>query len=256
MTASTLSAHLGYLFTNLPLMDRFSKARGAGFDCVEHPAPFDISPSEMVDLLETNGLKMAQISSGMGRSGEKGLASLPDREDEFKEGFSRALDYAEHIGCPFVHAMAGVKGDETTYLKNIDVAQKLSEGRTPELLIEAISSATVPDYFMSDVDRLLDLATSRKFKVLIDTFHACAMQCDPADAIRRAGSALGHVHIADFPGRAEPGTGTTNFQGILSALDAIAFSGAIGFEYVPSGQHHLNWMTKWTAHLRAQQSTA
>ncbi|MBT0958919.1 TIM barrel protein [Alphaproteobacteria bacterium KMM 3653] len=242
---ATLSAHLGYLFPDLPLEQRFLRARDSGFTCVEHPAPFSIPAETLRGILDGNGLKIAQISSGMGQQGEKGLASLPGREAEFRDDFARALDYAEGIHCPFVHAMAGVNGTMATYLNNLDVAQKLSENRAPELLIEAISNTTVPGYFMSDIATLLALAQERGFKVSIDTFHACATGYDPAEALLRAGASLGHVHVADYPGRAEPETGTIDFAAMHDALRSLPYCGAIGFEYVPSGPSHLDWLPWW-----------
>ncbi|MCJ7873379.1 TIM barrel protein [Phaeobacter sp. J2-8] len=242
---ATLSAHLGYLFPDLPLEQRFPRARDSGFTCVEHPAPFAIPAATLRGILDDTGLKIAQISSGMGQQGEKGLASLPGREAEFHDDFARALDYAEDIHCPFVHAMAGVNGTMATYLNNLDVAQKLSENRAPNLLIEAISDATVAGYFMSDIATLIALAQERGFKVLIDTFHTCATGYDPAEALLRAGASLGHVHIADFPGRAEPATGTIDFAAVHDALHNLSYAGAIGFEYVPSGPNHLDWLPQW-----------
>ena len=213
MPGNPFSAHLGYLFAKLPLEDRFAAARAAGFEAVEHPAPVALSPDRMRTLLEATGLKLAQITSGMGGAGEKGIASLAGRETEFRDGYARALDYAEAVGCPFVHAMAGVGGDDATYRGNIEAAVRLSEGRAPKVLVEAISHAAVPGYHMAHVDDLLALARSLpgQISVLIDTFHATADGHDPAAAIRAAGSALGHVHIADHPGRSEPGTGSVDF---------------------------------------------
>ncbi len=246
------SAHLGYLFTDLPLERRFEAVARAGFEAVEHPAPFDIAPVRMAELLSDNGLQMAQVTSGMGEAGEKGLASLPGRERSFRDGYARALDYAEAIGCPFVHAMAGVHGDRTTYLRNLDAAQSLCEGRAPSLLIEAISTAAVPGYHLCEVMDLLALAATRPLHVLIDTFHAASCGMDPKEAIQRAGSKLGHVHVADHPGRHEPGSGTLQFPQIINALRLSGYAGAVGFEYLPSVADHLKWMPEWRA-LRAGQ---
>lgn len=247
MDCNLLSAHLGYLFTELPLEARFDAARRAGFEAVEHPEPFSIPLGRMRELLAASGLRLAQITSGMGKSGEKGLASLAGRESEFRDGYARALDYAEAVDCPFVHAMAGVDGDEATYRGNIDAAIRLSEGRTPRVLVEAISHAAVPGYHMAHVDDLLALAQSsaERLRVLIDTFHATADGHDPVTAIRAAGGALGHLHIADHPGRREPGTGSIDFSAVMAVLAEIGFQGAIGFEYLPSGPHHLNWLPEW-----------
>lgn len=241
------SAHLGYLFTDLPLEQRFAAARAAGFEAVEHPAPFDIEPTRVRELLEANELHMAQITSGMGDVGEKGIACLPGRETEFRESYARALDYAEAVGCLFVHPMAGVGGNEATYRANIEAAVRLAEGRNPCVLVEAISETAVPGYHMAHIDDLLALARDLegRISVLIDTFHAMADGHTPADAIAAAGRFLGHVHIADFPGRQEPTTGNIDFVSVFNALNDIGFTGSIGFEYLPSRADHLSWLSEW-----------
>jgi 2-dehydrotetronate isomerase len=241
------SAHLGYLFLDLPLARRFDAARAAGFEAVEHPAPFALAATDLRDLLDANGLRMAQITSGMGNAGEKGIACLPGREAEFRDGYARALDYAETIDCPFVHPMAGVGGNDLTYRANIEVAVRLAEGRKAGVLVEAISHATVSGYHMAHINDVLALARSfpMQIRVLIDTFHATADGHGPAATITAAGPHLGHVHIADFPGRHEPMTGSTDFASIFNALADLRFGGAIGFEYLPSEANHLTWLPAW-----------
>ncbi len=241
------SAHLGYLFTELPLEQRFAAANAAGFEAVEHPAPFAIPASRMRDLLHAHGLRMAQITSGMGNAGEKGITCLPGREVEFRDGYARALDYAEAIDCPFVHPMAGVGGEAATYQANVEVAVQLAEARKPRVLVEAISDAAVPGYHMAHIDDLLALARrlEGRVSVLIDTFHATADGHDPAAALIAAGQYLGHVHIADAPGRHEPATGRIDFAAVLNTLADLKFKGAIGFEYLPSGPDHLGWLPEW-----------
>ena len=246
--ARSLSAHIGYLFADRRLEERFAAARAAGFDAVEHPAPFELSPERARALLDALGLTLAQISSGTGGPGEKGLASLPGREQAFRDGYARALDWAEAAGCPLVHAMAGVQGDPATYRRNLDAALRLCEGRRPRLLVEAISAAAVPGYHMAHISDLLKLAQDLPgVRLLVDSFHAATDGHDPAAAIRAAREALGHVHIADHPGRGQPGTGALNFAGIVAALDETGYAGAIGFEYVPDGADHLTWLPTWPA---------
>lgn len=244
-----LSAHLGYLFTDLPLRYRFEAARTAGFDAVEHPSPFDIPAKELADILAGTGLRMAQITSGTGKAGEKGIASLHGREAEFHDSYARALDYAEEIGCPFVHAMAGVGGDLATLRANLERAADLCEGRSPRLLIEAISEAAVPNYTLCHMDDLIALggAMGPRVNLLVDTFHARADGHDPAMVIRRAGARLGHVHVADFPNRHEPNSGQIDFGAVIGALTDAGYDGAVGFEYIPSGPDHLEWLTRWRA---------
>ncbi|MBM3606332.1 MAG: TIM barrel protein [Alphaproteobacteria bacterium] len=238
-----LSAHIGYLFTDLPLRERPAAARAAGFDAVEHPTPFEIPARELRTLLDDQGLHLAQMSSGMGRQGEKGLAALPGREAEFRDSFSRALDYAEEVGSPYLHPMAGVRGDLSVYRSNLEAALRMAETRYPAVLVEVISAATVPGYMMAVPDDLLALARNYPhLRILVDSFHVRACGQDPVTVLREAGAALGHVHVADHPGRHEPGTGSIDFDALLQALSEIGYRGAVGFEYVPSSGDHLAWM--------------
>lgn len=113
MTALPLSAHIGYLFTELPLEGRIAAARKAGFDAIEHPQPFAIPADRMVAYLKAEGLTFSQMAAATGNAsrGEKGLTALPGREADFRQALEQSLDYAEAIGCPFVHPMAEVPAE-------------------------------------------------------------------------------------------------------------------------------------------------
>jgi len=240
MTQPRFSAHIGYLYTDLPLAARPAAAARDGFTAIEHPEPWGVPAKEMRSLLGDFGLTFSQVTSGMGDAarGEKGLAALTGREAEFRAGFARSLDYAQQIGCPFVHPMAGVpKGDlldaSETYRLNLSWALSHSEGSGVRVLVEAI---TIPGYYMGSLALAAQVqdAFDRRFDLLFDTYHAAVLGEEPALWIERHSSRLGHVHIADHPGRHEPGTGGVDFDGVLAALQVAGYAGAIGFEYIPS----------------------
>lgn len=252
-----LSAHIGYLFTELPLVDRIGAARLAGFDAIEHPAPFSIPARELKRLLDAEGLPFAQFASPMGDASkkEKGLAALAGRQAEFRDGFQRALDYAETIDCPYVHPMAGSTADpdaEKVLEENLVFAVEACKGRKPSVLIEAISTAVVPGYVLNHPDQSIRLAErlGDEVKILLDTFHAASCEVDAAGFITRHARRIGHIHAADHPGRHEPGSGGLDFDTLLDTLEAVGFRGAIGFEYVPSAGtvDSLEWMSAWRAH--------
>lgn len=235
-----LSAHIGYLYTELPLAERPAAAARDGFTAIEHPEPWAVPAAEMRTRIEELGLAFTQVTSGMGDAakGEKGLAALPGREKEFRAGFERALDYAQAIGCPFVHPMAGVpKGDMPeavgTYRDNLSWALDRAEASGVRVLVEAI---TIPGYHMGSLALAAGLQDEfdGRFDLLFDTYHAAVLGEDPALWIGRNARRIGHVHIADHPGRHEPGSGALPFERILAALMAGGYAGAIGFEYIPS----------------------
>ena len=234
-----LSAHIGYLYTELPLPDRLAAAARDGFTAIEHPEPWCIPAAEMRARLADLGLVLVQVTSGMGEAGEKGLASLPGRERAFRDGFARAVDYAVTVGCPFVHPMAGVptgaepNAARAIYRENVAWALDLCSGTGVRLLVEAI---TVPGYAMgtlSDAVALQD-AFGGKPALLLDTYHATVLGLDLASWTTGNAARLGHIHVADHPGRHEPGTGGIDFPSFLGALRAAGYAGAIGFEYLPS----------------------
>lgn len=246
MTPQTrFSAHLGYLYTELPLVERVSAAASSGFTAIEHPQPFAIPSSQMKALLSDHQLVFAQLAGGVGDAakGEKGLAALPGRELDFREGFSRSLDYAVAVGSPLVHPMAGVPGPDDAerwtdvYMENIRFAVERTAGTTVTVLIEALSHAAVPGYAISTLDaaiKVQDAFGPGNVSLLLDTFHARANSVDATAWLADNAFRVRHVHIADHPGRHEPGTGSFDFDGFLNALKDQKFEGAIGFEYVPS----------------------
>ena len=248
-----LSAHIGYLYTELPLADRLAAATRDGFTAVEHPEPWAIPAAEMRARLKDLGLAFAQVTSGMGGPGEKGLAALPGREAVFRAGFVRALDYAVAIGAPFVHPMAGVLAPGTgpeTYRDNVAWALDRCAGTGVTVLIEAI---TLPGYAMGTLDDAAALqdAFGGRPRLLLDSYHATALGLDPADWVRANAARIGHVHIADHPGRHEPGTGTIDFPRFLAALGKAGYAGAIGFEYIPARDtaDSLRFLADWKRRL-------
>lgn len=227
------SAHLGYLYTELPLPDRAAAAARDGFAAIEHPEPWAMPLADWRRQLDDLGLVFAQTSSGMG--GAKGLASLPGREREFRDGFLRALDHAVALDCPFLHPMAGAGGEAQTYRDNLDWALARLDGTGIRLLLEPIT--TIPGYHLDRLDvamALQDDMGQDRVAILFDSFHAANSGVDPADWIRANPGRIGHVHIADLPGRHEPGSGHIDFDSLKSALRDAGYGGAVGFEFIPS----------------------
>lgn len=251
------SAHLGYLFNEMPLEERFAAAKRTGFRAVEHPALYSLPPARIVELLGEIGLPLVQTGfpSGDIARGEKGFAALPDQQERFRDSIRVGLDYADAVGVPAVHAMAGVKpaGADLarmwdTYVVNMRYAADQLADRGKILLIEPISSGSIADYFIEQSDdaiRAIGEIGRDNVRLLYDVFHATSIGTDPLAFIRAHAGLIYHVHIADHPGRHEPGSGTIDFEAVYRVLDEVSYDGFVGCEYAPAGrtQDGLGWMT-------------
>ncbi len=242
------SAHLGYLFTELPLAERFAAARRAGFTAVEHPGPYALPAPALRALLQETGLEFVQFALPAGdvAKGEKGFAALPGREAEFRDSVHVGLDYAETIGARFIQVQSGLvpPGADhgalwATYVANLAVAAEAAARRSIDVLIEPIGAGTLADYFMDRSDlalRALEEVGQPNLRLLFDVFHSSNAGIEPAGFISEHVSKIGHLHIADFPGRNQPGTGTIDFPALFRTIEQSGYQGLIGCEYKPTGR--------------------
>jgi len=255
------SAHLGYMFADRPLRERFAAAADAGFTVVEHPGPYKIPAAELRCLLADHGLRLSQIALPAGDVllGEKGFACLPERRGEFSESVERGLDYAAEVGCGMVHVMSGIlpAGVDRaalwpTYIANLRLATQSAARRGQHILIEPIGIGTIANYYMDDAFAGLSALAEvggPDIRLLFDTFHATNSGLDAIDFVSGHAPAIAHLHIADFPGRHEPFTGSFPFRRLLSTLDQVDYKGLIGLKYLPAGdtREGLRWIEQLAA---------
>jgi len=242
------SAHIGFLFTELPFAERFAAARSFGFGAVEHPAPFDTMPSVVAQLLSEANLTYVQTGfpAGDARKGEKGLAAFPHRRDEYRSSVIPTLEYASEVGCKMVHAMAGVVASDLSeaamwdeYLENVAFSADAARAYGIDIIIEPIGPGSVANYLIPKPQVAVDAIGSldrENVKLLFDVYHAISMNVEPLAFMEGHRDLIGHVQIADYPGRHEPGSGIVDFANIFDKLETIGFAGHIGCEYHPSGQ--------------------
>jgi hydroxypyruvate isomerase len=260
------SAHLGYLFTELPFRERFGAAKKHGFVAVEYPSPYFTPASDVAEWLADTGLTYVQFGflSGDASKGEKGIAIFPERRAEFRESVFKGLDYAEVIGVQKLHAMAGVlpkalrtREHRDCYIGNLAWAADRAAERNVTILIEAMSAGAVPDYFIETPDEaaaaIADIGRSN-VRLLLDVFHAVNSGLDPVAQIITHADRIAHIHIADQPGRHEPGTGSIDFETVYRALEEAGYTGLIGCEYSPSGltTDGLAWLEKRLSVMKGQ----
>ncbi len=252
------AANLSMMYTEHPFLDRFAAAAADGFEAVEYLFPYDYPAAQLRGLLDDNGLQQALFNAPPGDfdAGERGIASLPDRVSEFRDGFQRALDYATTLDCPRVHVMAGLvpagaERDErmAVYRANLAWAAEQAAGRDVDVLIEPINQRDMPGYLLSRQDEahriVLDLGAPN-LKVQFDLYHCQITEGDLTVRIRSdvPTGRVGHLQIAGVPDRHEPDNGELAIGYLLDVIDETGFDGWIGCEYRPAAATSagLEWM--------------
>jgi hydroxypyruvate isomerase len=254
-------ANLTFLFNELPFLDRFSAARKAGFLGVEYMSPYEATKEEIGARLKDNGLTQVLFNLPVGDwgKGERGFAILPRREEEFKRGVAKAVDYADALGCKQINCLAGLAPrdvDQTalrrTFLNNLAYAAHELSKAGLSLLIEPCNTRDMPGFFLNHTQQALDIVKeigSDNLFVQYDVYHMQVMEGDLARTIETNLSRIAHIQIADNPGRNEPGTGEINYPFLFGHLDRIGYDGWIGCEYRPRATtvEGLGWMTAMRA---------
>jgi len=254
-----LSANLSFLFTELPFEKRFNAASDIGFKAVEFLFPYNYQINNIKSWLEEANLKLILFNSFPGKleKGEKGIACLMGRENEFKEKFSIALEYAEQLKCPFIHIMPGIELDEKyrnkyrdIFKKNLSYAANLSKEKNITILIEAINDKDIPSYHLNYVSDAIDIIEELKhpyLKLQLDLYHAQIMSGNLTTIINNSLNHTKHMQIASPTFRHEPDKGEINYQFIFSLIEKLKYNGYIGCEYNPSTNtsDSFNWAKKY-----------
>lgn len=262
------SANLSFLYTDLPFLDRFAAAAADGFGAVEYLGPYDFSPDEVAEALAGAGIEQAlfNVPSGDWEAGERGIACLPDRVEEFRSGVARALHYAEALGCRRLNVLAGIapygadpQALDETLVDNLRFAARLCADRGIKLLIEPINTRDIPGFHLSRLahaERVLEAVGSENLFIQFDFYHVQVMEGNLVENFTRLGDRVAHVQVADNPGRNAPGTGEINYSFVFAQLDRLGYEGWVGGEYKPGGATgaSLGWMAAYQREYEEQGS--
>lgn len=255
------AANLSMMFTEHPFLDRFGAAAAAGFTAVEFLFPYAFPADAIRARLREHGLTQALFNLPPGRveAGERGLACLAERTDDFREGVAQALSYADAIGCPTLHCMAGLKPEGRPEAEVLQVYQRnlawaaaecRSAGRT--LVIEPLNARDNPGYLMNTTRlarQIIEEVGADNLKLQLDLYHCQITEGDLAVHIRNNADITAHVQIAGVPDRHEPDTGEVNYPFLFDVLDETGFAGFVGCEYRPKGRTEdgLGWFAPYSA---------
>jgi hydroxypyruvate isomerase len=239
------SANLSFLYPEITLAERFAAAKNDGFAAVEVAIPYALPVAQLVELVERLDLELAvfNLPAGNWDSGERGIGCLPDRVEEFKQGVSRAVEYARATGCKTINCLAGIapaSADQaelqSTFVQNLDFAAETLGAHGVRLVMEPINRRDIPGFFLTHLDHAEKTIEQLRGRVGLqfDFYHVQLTQGDLIPTFRRLRKQIDHIQIADNPGRHKPGTGEINYRRIFEEIDASGYDGWVGCEYKPS----------------------
>lgn len=251
----TISANLGFLWTELRLPDAIRSAGAAGFDAVECHMPYDVPATEVRGALDEAGLEMVSLNTKIGdRPEDLGVAAVPGREALAREYIDEAVEYAEAIGCAAVSVVAGKTGRtseaEETYRTNLAYAAERAHPFGIDVLIEPLNTQISEDYHLVSADagaETISAVGASNLKLMIDYYHLCVMETERRPVLERNMAAIGHFQFASIPDRNEPNLGNVDYQQLLPWLAAAGYDGAFGAEYTPTStvEAGLGWLSEF-----------
>lgn len=248
------SANLGFLWTDRSLPDAIRAAKTAGFDAVECHWPYDIPAEEVKAALIETGLTMLSLNTRRGdvTAGDNGLSAIPGREDEARTAIDEAIAYANAIGTPNVHVMAGfANGDQASkvFIGNLKYACYQAAAHGISILIEPLNKYDAPGYFLTTTGQAVEIMKSVdafNLKLMFDCYHVQLMEGDLTHRVAALLPLIGHIQFASVPDRGTPDHGEISYAHVFRKITDLGYTAPLGAEYKPSASTDdaLDWMAK------------
>jgi hydroxypyruvate isomerase len=248
------AANLTWLFQEWPFLDRFAAAADAGFTAVEYLFPYEHPPEEIARRLARHNLKQVlfNLAPGNFAAGDRGIATFPDRRDEFRAAIATGLEYARATGTPRLHLMAGAAGGPQAlacYRDSIKFTCEAAAKDGIDILIEPINNHDIPGYLMNDfalAERLIAELKLPNFWLQFDIYHRQRLHGEVTKGLEALLPITRHMQIASAPFRREPTTGELDDRCILRTVERLGYDGYIGCEYGPANGTlaGLDWMRR------------
>lgn len=256
-------ANLSFMFQETAsLLERYMLAGKAGFRAVECAFPYTHTVEEIVEAKSKAGVDQVLINVYVGdiSKGEFGFAAIPGKEEAFCDSINLSVNYAKALQCNVIHIMSGLvlsptKENDKVFEKNLRLAAAVFEKEEIIGVIEPINGYSVPNYYMNDFNKALNVIkkiNSPNLKLQLDLFHLQFLRGNITNNIKDMLPYVGHIQIAQVPNRNEPDTpGEINYKYILSVLEKHEYVGWIGLEYKPASDTEtgLKWIKSWGYNL-------
>jgi hydroxypyruvate isomerase len=239
------AANLTMMYTEHGFLERFAAAAQDGFKAVEYLFPYDFPAATLKALLAEHSLTQVLFNAPPGdwAAGERGIASLPGREDEFRRSVDTALEYTRELGNRKLHVMAGLLGagqarerHREVYLQNLAYAAKTAQAEGVMIVIEPINTRDMPGFFLNrqdDAQAICAEVGAPNLKVQFDCYHCQIVEGDLAVKLKRDMPGIGHIQVAGVPERNEPDSGELHYPYLFDVIDQLGYDGWIGCEYRP-----------------------
>jgi hydroxypyruvate isomerase len=248
-------ANISMMFNDVPLLERFARAKAAGFGAVEMQFDWQTeTPEALAAAARAADIEVALLNVPMGEGGEPFISSMPGAEARFHEALDAAKRYCAALACPKVNVLPGQRVESlaledqmAAYTGNLAVAGAAMAEAGVRVVAEPVNTVDRPTMLVArveDMAAVLDAAGHPNLAIQFDIYHV-AMMGDPLVAtFERFKDRVGHIQLADAPGRHEPGTGEIDFAAIFAAIDASGYDGWINGEYNPAGatEDGLAWL--------------
>src|ERR671915_332749 len=253
------SANVSILFKEAPFLERFGRAAATGFSAVEFWWPSGEDLGAVERAVEDAELRVALMNFDAGdmAAGDRGLASDPEREEQFRENVPVALELARSLGCRRMnvlvgHALESMDREEQLELarRNVGFAANEAGKVGIEVLVEAVNTFENGPYLLYTTEQAVEFVERigrDNVRIQHDFYHMQRMEGNLVANLREHVGHIGHVQIADSPGRGEPGTGEIHYPYVLAALEGLGFDGYVGLEYNPTTERteeSLKWLPK------------
>jgi hydroxypyruvate isomerase len=238
------AANLSMMFTEWDFLDRFKAASDAGFEAVEFLFPYEHAPEKIGLALAGAGVEQAlfNLPPGDWAKGERGMAAIPGREDEFKAGIETALAYVHETGVKRLHMMAGHADPQDpaaqkAYRASLSYAADRLAEHDIDLLLEPINGRDMPGYFLNDFDQAAAYVRESEranVRLQFDMYHCELIHGDVSGKLKALYPLVGHVQIARADGRHEPDASGPDYPRLFDELDGLGYEGFVGCEYRPA----------------------
>ncbi len=254
------SANLSILFKEVPLLERFGRAAGAGFSAVEFWWPGHAADlGEGAQAVKDAGLEVALFNFDAGDmpNGDRGLVSDPGRQEQFRENVPVALEFARALGCRRLNALAGHEIGGTGRDEQLSLARenmRFAADQAAEhgigVVVEAVNTFENGPYLLSTTAQAVEFVEGVErpnVQIQHDFYHMQRMEGNLVANLREHFDHVGHIQVADSPDRGEPGTGEIHYPYVFAELERLGYDGYVGLEYNPTTEttgESLGWIPK------------